>query len=46
MIGYQRKSAEFSKDNDFDTDNAKAKSYERYSFTVGDFRSIYGSPGA
>ena len=46
MTLFQRKSAEFTQDNDFDTDNAKAKCYERYSFTVGDFRSLYGSPGA
>lgn len=46
MIGLNRKSIEFTQDNDFDTDNAKAKSYERYSFTVGDFRALFGSPGA
>jgi hypothetical protein len=46
MTLFQRKAVEFSQDNDFDTDNAKAKSYERYSFTVGDFRALYGSPGA
>jgi hypothetical protein len=33
-------------DTDFDTDNAKSKAYERYSFGVGDFRDIWGSPGA
>ncbi len=42
---FNRVPIEFSQDNDFDTDNAKAKCYERYSFTVGDFRSLYGSPG-
>jgi hypothetical protein len=46
MTAYQRKAIEFGQDNDFDTDNAKAKAYERYSFTVGDFRGIYGTPGA
>jgi hypothetical protein len=46
MVAYQREGLEFSQDNDFDTDNAKAKSYERYSFTIGDWRGLYGSPGA
>lgn len=46
MTMFQRKAIEFSKDNDFDTSNAKAKAYERYSMTCGDFRAIYGSPGA
>jgi len=46
MTLFQRKSVEFSQDNDFDTGNAKAKAYERYSLTVGDFRSLFGSPGA
>jgi len=45
MICYNRKKAEFTKDNDFNTDNAKAKSYERYSFYWSDFRGIYGTPG-
>jgi hypothetical protein len=43
---FERVAIEFTKDNDFDTENAKAKSYERYSFSVGDWRSLYGSPGA
>jgi hypothetical protein len=46
LVHFQRVAAEFTQDNDFDTQNAKAKSYERYSFTVGDFRAAYGSPGA
>jgi hypothetical protein len=46
MTMFQRKAIAFTQDNDFDTSNAKAKSSERYSFTVGDFRSLYGSPGA
>lgn len=46
MTLFDRKPIEFSQDNDFDTDNAKAKSYMRFSLTVGDFRSLYGSPGA
>lgn len=46
MIGYQRAALSFDQDNDFDTKNAKAMSYERYSFGVTDWRSIFGSPGA
>ena len=37
---------EFKKDNDFDTDNAKAKGYERYTPGFADLRAIVGSPGA
>ena len=46
MMGYDRAKDALSQDNDFDTDNAKAKSYERYSFGCTDPRGIYGSPGA
>jgi hypothetical protein len=43
---FARKSLEFTKDSDFDTENAKAKAYERYSVGWTDWRSLYGSPGA
>lgn len=46
MMGFDRVSLEFSNDNDFDTSNAKAKAYERYSFGVGDWRGIFGSEGS
>lgn len=46
MIGFNRVALEFDKDNDFDTSNAKAKAYERYSFIPGDWRGLFGSPGA
>lgn len=46
LVYYERDSIEFSQDNDFDTENLKVKSYERYSFTNYDWRAIYGSPGA
>lgn len=46
MIHYTRKAIEFTKDNDFDTENAKAKAYERYSFGWTDPRGLYGSAGA
>ena len=43
---FKRTMREFSQDNDFDTMNAKAKAYERYSFGWTDPRGLYGSPGA
>ena len=43
---YQRKEVSFDMDNDFDTDNAKYKATERYSFGWTDPRGAYGSPGA
>lgn len=46
MIHYMRDEIEFDQDNDFDTKNAKAMCYERYSFGWNDFRGVYGSPGA
>lgn len=47
LIYLERKSLVFSKDNDFDTDNAKAKGSERYSFAwVDGGRAVFGSEGA
>jgi hypothetical protein len=46
MIGYQAIPIAFTQDNDFDTENAKAKSIEMYSFGFTDPRGIYGSVGA
>lgn len=43
---YQRTPIEFTRDSDFDTENAKAKAYERYSFGWTDPRCLYGSSGA
>jgi hypothetical protein len=45
LIHYEREAIEFTKDNDFDTDNAKAKAYERYSFDWTDWRGLYGTAG-
>lgn len=42
---YEREGILFDQDNDFDTMNAKAKSYERYSFGWTDPRAVYGSTG-
>ena len=46
MIGFQRWPMEFSQDNYFDTENAKAKSVERYVFGHTDPRGLAGSIGA
>jgi len=43
---YQREAISFDQDNDFDTMNAKAKGYERYSFGWTDPRALFGSAGA
>ena len=42
---YQRIAISFNQDNDFDTDNAKAKSRERYSVGWTDPRALWGSNG-
>ena len=46
LVHYERTPIEFTQDNDFDTENFKAKAFERYSFTAYDWRSLYGSEGA
>jgi len=46
MVHYERTAISFDQDNDFDTMNAKAKGYERYSFGWTDARALYGSMGA
>jgi len=43
---YDRAAVEFGKDEDFDTDNAKAKGYMRFSAGWSDARGLYGSEGA
>ena len=43
---FTRRGAEFTIDNEFDTENAKYKATERYSFGWTDWRAIYGTPGA
>ena len=45
MKFYDRESISFTQDNDFDTMNAKAKGYERYSCGWTDPRGVYGSNG-
>lgn len=46
LISFWRREVALEKDNDFDTENAKAKSTMRFSAGWGDFRSLYGSQGA
>ncbi len=43
---FNREAIGFEQDNDFDTKNAKAKSYMRFSVGWTDWRSVYGSAGA
>ena len=43
---FDREQVEFTKDTDFDTDNAKAKAYMRFVPFWGDWRAVYGSQGA
>jgi hypothetical protein len=46
LVWYDREGVQFSKDEDFDTDNAKAKAYMRFIPFWGDWRGVYGSVGA
>ena len=46
MMRFNRRAVEFGNDNDFDTDNAKAKATLRFSVGWTDFRGCYGSAGA
>lgn len=46
LTSFRRKGYEFTQDNDFDTKNAKAAGYERYSCGWTDWRSLFGSAGA
>lgn len=46
MIMYDRKNVALAQDNDFDTGNAKAKAYMRFSVGNTDPRAIFSSAGA
>lgn len=46
LCWFDREPVQFTKDTDFDTDNAKAKGYMRFIAFWGDWRDLYGSPGA
>ena len=43
---FKRQGIEFTRDNDFDTGNAKAKAYERYAVGWSDWLGCFGTPGA
>ena len=45
MQYFKREGVSFDQDNDFDTKNAKAACYERYSFGWTDWRGIFATPG-
>jgi hypothetical protein len=45
MKHYQRYKIDLEQDNDFDTKNAKASSYDYYSFGWSDWRGVYGAMG-
>lgn len=45
MQWFEREAISFDQDNDFDTKNAKAACYERYSCGWTDWRGLYGTPG-
>lgn len=46
MTFFWRTRPQFDQDNDFDTKNAKAATYMRFSAGCTDPRGVYGSPGA
>lgn len=46
LISMRRRELDFDKDNDFDTQNAKAAATMRFSTGWGDFRGAYGNQGA
>ncbi|MGL5736164.1 MAG: hypothetical protein ACRCYS_14970 [Beijerinckiaceae bacterium] len=43
---FNRRELEFTKDSEFDTENAKAKATMRFSGGWSDWRGIFGTPGA
>ena len=45
MKHFKRRAMDFNTDNDFDTENAKFKCTERYSFGWTDPHAYYGTPG-
>lgn len=46
MLWFDREPVEFTKDEDFDTDNAKAKGYMRFTCGWAEPRALYGSAPA
>lgn len=46
LMTFNRRAVAMSQDNDFDTSNAMMKATERYATGWGDWRGLFGSPGA
>jgi len=46
LTHYWRRKPDFNQENDFDSENAKAKVTSRYSSKWGDWRNVFGTPGA
>lgn len=46
LMGFNRRAAKLSRDNEFDTENLCIKGTERFVFGWSDFRGVYGTPGA
>jgi hypothetical protein len=46
LLSFWRREVELEKDNDFDTENAKAKATMRFSAGAADWRSVLGNAGA
>lgn len=46
LVSFWRRQPALQQDTDFDTENARAKSSMRFAAGVGDWRAIYGNPGA
>jgi hypothetical protein len=46
LMSMWRREVSLERDNDFDTENAKAKATMRFSAGSGDWRSVYGAAGA
>lgn len=46
LVSFWRRKPELQQDTDFDTENARAKSVMRFAAGAGDWRGIYGNPGA
>jgi len=46
LLWFDRAAVEFNRDSDFDTDNAKAKLYMRFSAGWSEWRALFGTPGA
>jgi len=45
LVSLWKRHPQLEKDNDFDTENLKAKTTARFVASVADWRSVYGTPG-